>query len=272
MINFNGALIEKESNIFNAANRAFKYGDAVFETIKVKELKVIYLESHYFRLMASLRMLRMEIPLNFTMEYFEKEIISTVEINNLKNARVRFSVYRENGGLYTPETNAIGFLIEASGLNETIKEQYTLELYKDFYINSGLLSTLKTTNKLTNVLASIYCNENNYDNCILLNERKQVVEAINGNIFLVKGSHIITPPITDGCIKGVMRKKLIEYLESQDEFTFEESSISPFDIQKSDEVFITNAIVGVQPVTNYRKKVFSTVVGTQLKELSNTLV
>ncbi|UMB60857.1 aminotransferase class IV [Lutibacter sp. A80] len=264
MINFNGSILESEITVFGAANRAFKYGDALFETVKVINSKVIFLEDHYFRLMASMRMLRIEIPMNFTMEFFEKEIINTTVANNLDSARVRFTVYRSDGGTYAPVINTCSYLIESSPLNVEVKETYTLDVFKDYFLYSGLLSTIKTTNKITNVLASIFAKENNLDNCVLLNEKKFVVEAINGNIFTVKGTVIKTPPIEEGCVKGIMRKKLIEILSKTSEFTLKEEAISPFELQKADEVFITNAIVGIQPVTNYKKATFKTTVAERL--------
>jgi branched-chain amino acid aminotransferase len=258
MINFNGSILKDTATVFNANNRAFKYGDALFETIKVTNSKIHFLEDHYFRLMASMRMLRMEIPMDFTMEFLEKEIINTANSNSLNAARIRFTVYRNNGGLYAPTTNACSYLIEALPLNVVVKEKYTLDVFKDHYIYSGLLSTIKTTNKITNVLASIYAKENELDNCVLLNERKYVVESINGNIFIVKDNIIKTPPIEEGCIKGIIRKKIIEILSKSKDFVLKEEAISPFELQKADEVFITNAIIGIQPVTHYKKTTFET--------------
>ena len=272
MINLNGQIVSESEKIFNANNRALKYGDALFETVKVENLNIQYLEDHYFRLMASMRMLRMEIPMNFTMEFFENELIKTVEANDLKSARLRITVFRKDGGLYNPATNQIDFVIEASVLKNEIKENYTLDLFKDYFIYSGLLSTVKTTNKLTNVLASIYASENNLDNCILLNEKKHVVEAINGNIFLVKGTIIKTPSINEGCVKGVVRKKIIEMLLKHEKYTIEETEISPFEIQKADEIFITNAIVGIQPVTSYRKSNFKTTITQEIAEALKILI
>jgi branched-chain amino acid aminotransferase len=198
----------------------------------------------------------MEIPMDFTMEFFEKEIINTANSNNLKAARIRFTVYRNDGGLYTPTTNTCSYLVEASPLNIVIKEKYVLDVFKDYFIYSGLLSTIKTTNKITNVLASIFAKENELDNCVLLNERKHVVESINGNIFVVKDNIIKTPPLEEGCIKGIMRKKIIEIISKSNDYILKEEAISPFELQKADEVFITNAIIGIQPVTNYKKATF----------------
>jgi|TARA_B110000483_G_C18130071_1_gene517259 branched-chain amino acid aminotransferase len=259
MINFNGELLFKENIKLTTDNRGFKYGDGIFETIKVVNEKVIFWEDHYFRLMASMRMLRMKIPMEFTLEFLEKEILKTVAVlEDGASFRVRLNVFRKDGGLYTPKTNAIDYLIEASESNYKTKETYEIDVFKDFYNYSGLLSTIKTNNRMLNTLASIYANENDLDNCILVNERKGVVEVANANIFIVKNNIVKTPALTEGCIKGVVRSKVIDILIKNKDFTIEETVISPFEIQKADEVFITNAIMGIQAVTKYKKKSFNT--------------
>ena len=269
MINYNGNLINKESFNLSTENRAFNYGDGVFETIKIQQGKVVFWEDHYFRLMASMRMLRMKIPMNFTLEHLELELLKTVEGCGFKGmARARLTVYRKDGGLYTPKTNAVDYIIDVKPITSEMKSIYKIDLYKDFYNYSGLLSTIKTTNRMVNTLASIFAKENDLEGCILLNERKGVVEAANGNIFVVKGTVVKTPPLSEGCIKGISRLKVIDIINSHSDYTLEEVVISPFEIQKADEVFITNAIVGIQPVTQYRKKQFTTEIG---KKLKNTL-
>ena len=105
MLNYNGRILSKQEVSISPDNRAFKYGDGIFETIKVEHKKVIFVEDHYFRLMASSRMLRMQIAMNFTLEYFEQEILKLIEALQLSNARVRFSVFRKAGGLYTPSVH-----------------------------------------------------------------------------------------------------------------------------------------------------------------------
>ena len=259
MINFNGELLFKENIKLTTDNRGFKYGDGIFETIKVVHKKVIFWEDHYFRLMASMRMLRMKIPMEFTLEFLEKEILKTVAVlEDGASFRVRLNVFRKDGGLYTPKTNSINYLIEASESNYQTKETYEIDVFKDFYNYSGLLSTIKTNNRMLNTLASIYASENDLDNCILVNERKGVVEVANANIFIVKDNVVKTPALTEGCIKGIVRSKVIDILTKNKDFTIEETVISPFEIQKADEVFITNAIMGIQAVTKYKKKSFNT--------------
>jgi branched-chain amino acid aminotransferase len=261
MTNFNGTVLE-DSNKLSINNRGYTYGDALFETLKISKGHIMFWEDHYFRLMASMRIMRMEIPMNFTMEFLEEEVVKTLEVNNLQgaSARVKLLIHRNEGGLYLPDTNTISFIITAKHLeNEfySIKENvYEVDLFKDYFIAPGLLSTLKTNNKALNVIGSIYAKENNLQNCLLLNTDKQVVEALNGNVFLVKGNTIKTPPILDGCLKGIMRRQIIEIIKTISEYTLEETSISPFELQQADELFITNIIVGIQPVTKYRKKTF----------------
>jgi len=265
MVNFNGVLISSENIKLSLENRAFKYGDAIFETVKVLNKKVVFWEDHYFRLMASMRMLRMKIPIEFTLEFLEQEILKTVAAQQEANAyRIRLNIFRKDGGLYTPKTNKIDFTIEVKESTYQTKDFYSLDVYKDFYNYSGLLSTIKTNNRMVNTLASIFADENDLDNCILLNEKKGVVEVTNGNIFVVKGKVVKTPALTEGCIKGITRLKVLEILFKNKELTVEETSISPFEIQKADEVFITNAIIGVQPVTNYKKKTFTTEIGKKI--------
>ena len=267
MVNYNGKLLARENLNISLENRGFKYGDSIFETIKIQHNKIIFWEDHYFRLMSSMRMLRMKIPLKFTLEFLEREIIKTVNASNLNAlSRVRLNVYRKDGGFYTPRTNDIDYTIEVSAIESAVKERYNIDVFKDFYNFSGLLSTVKTNNRMVNTLASIYAKENDLDSCVLVNERKGVVEVANGNIFILKGDTIKTPSLEEGCIKGIVRKKIIEIISKNKDYTLEETSISPFEIQKADEVFITNAIVGVQPVTNYKKKTFSIDFGNKISQ------
>ncbi|HMB62723.1 MAG TPA: aminotransferase class IV [Eudoraea sp.] len=262
MVNFNGKLLPKESNFLNHGNRAIKYGDCVFETLRAHRGTVLFLEDHYLRLMASMRILRMEIPMDFTMEYMEEQIGHTLAANRLQDApaRIRFTVFRNNGGYYLPETNTISYTIEAFPLDSEkfiwSSAPYEVELFKDHYVNADLLSTLKTNNRLINVTGSIYARENGYQNCLLLNQFKNVVEALNGNLFLVTGDHIKTPPLKDGCLNGIIRKQLLNMLKRGGKYILEETSVSPFELRKADELFITNTMCGLQPVTKYRKADF----------------
>lgn len=276
MINFNGNIVAKDTNLLTQ-NRAFLYGDAVFETVKIVNSKILFLEDHYFRLMSSMRVVRMEIPMNFTMEYFEEQLLSLVSDNDFSNSsRARITIFRNDGGYYLPQTNTVSFLIHVVGIDSALysfsEREYEVDLFKDFYVTKQLLSSIKTTNRMLNITASIFANENGLDNCLLLNDSKNIVEAIQGNIFMLKGNRLITPPVSEGCLNGVMRKQVLEIAKKIESLEVVEEVISPFDLQKADELFITNVIKGIQPITKYRKKGFGMGLSKILHEKLNGIV
>lgn len=268
MVNYNGTLTEQASTPIT--NRGLNYGDAVFETMKFSGGKLFFWEDHYFRLMASMRILRMEIPQSFTPEYLEEQIYKTITAQVTINDayRVKLLVWRDASGTYLPDNNEVSYALVVSPLTNafyTLNDTpYEVELFKDYYVNSGLLSTLKTNNKVIQVVGSIFAKENGYQNCLLLNEKKQVIEALNGNLFVVKDGRIKTPPLEDGCLKGIIRKQILEILNKVPDYLIEEASISPFELQKADELFITNVITGIQPITKYRKKTYTNIASQHL--------
>ncbi len=278
MINSNGKLVEDDMAVVAIQNRGYAYGDALFETIRVNSGKILFWEDHYFRLMASMRILRMQIPMQFTPEFLEKEILAIVEENGLTNstARIKLIVNRVSGGLYTPDSNDIEYHISASSLSSSFytiaDEKYEVTLFKDHYVGADLLSTIKSNNKIINILGGIFAKENGFDNCLLLNANKMVVEALNGNLFLVKGNTIKTPPLSDGCLRGILRTQLLRILEKLPEFEVEEASISPFELQKADELFITNVIGGIVPIKKFRKKEYTTTASKRILGVLNARI
>ena len=279
MVNLNGEIVSNNQANLNITNRGLAYGDAVFETIRVNGNQILFWEDHYFRLMASMRIMRMRIPMEFTLEHLEKQIKDTIASHGLpatQSIRVKFTVYRDSNGLYTPTDNKIGFFIAIKKIdspfytiNNIESSPYEIELFKDHLIAPDLLSTLKTNKRAINVLAGIFAKENNFQNLLLLSTEKKVIEATNGNIYLVKGNTIKTPPTKDGCINGVLRKQLLKVLEKNTEFTIEESSISPFELQKADELFTTNVISGITSISKYRKKTYDNTVAKKVLGLLN---
>jgi branched-chain amino acid aminotransferase len=271
MVNYNGIISNDFQDLAN--NRSFLFGDGVFETLKVVNGKILFWEDHYFRFMASLRIIRMRIPMEFTMEFLEQKVLDLMHQKAMSNARVRITVFRNAGGKYMPDTSTVSYLIDAEELAtenyQLIKTPYEVELYKDFYVSKQLLSTLKTTNKIIYITASIFANENGFQNCLLINEDKNIVEATQGNIFMVLGNTLITPPLTEGCLNGIMRLQILRILKKQTKFQWEERPISPFELQKADELFITNVVKGIQTITKYRKKEFNHTVAAEILTMLN---
>tara|TARA_B100001996_G_scaffold381626_1_gene371438 strand:+ start:552 stop:1388 length:837 start_codon:yes stop_codon:yes gene_type:complete len=260
MINYNGNFKDQSLDHFN--NRGFLFGDSVFETIKVVDNKIIYWEEHYLRLMSSMRILRIEIPGLYTPDFFEEEIQKTnLKIDSFFTGRVRLTIFRREGGLYLPDYNDPIFVINSQQTDQKLfnvnLNSYKVDLFKDYQIQSNLISNLKTNNRVVNVIGSIYAKENDLDNCILLNDQKVVSEFLNGNIFIVKNNHVITPPISSGCLNGIMRNKIIELINKLTNLEIEEKDFSPYELISSDEIWVSNSISGIIPVTEYRRKKFS---------------
>ncbi|HLN96326.1 MAG TPA: aminotransferase class IV [Flavobacterium sp.] len=259
MLHFNGELVP-DASIPLAGNRGFLFGDGVFETLRVNDAKPLFLEDHYFRLMAAIRICRMEIPMTFTMEFFSAAIAELVTtLGYQAAARVRITVFRNSGGSYRPTDNTVSWLMEATAIDPVFgweEGPYEVELYKDYLIPRQLLSSIKSTNRMLNVTAAVFAEENGYANCLLLNDARNVAEAVQGNVFMLTGNRLVTPPVSEGCLNGIMRQQVVALARKMEGFEVVEEPISPFDLQKADELFLTNVIMGIRPITYYRKKAF----------------
>lgn len=268
MINYNGAIIEKADLPSADIARATMYGDAVFETLKMQEGKLFFIEDHYFRLMAGMRILRMPISMDFTPEFFIEQAERLAEEVAIENGRLRIQVVRVADGKYTPsEDQSTVWWMELEELEsiEYIHSEkgLTVDLFKDHYIQPGLLSTIKSSNSLPYVLGGVYARENNLDAVLMVNDNKMLVEANASNVFVLKGDVLRTAPLEDGALRGVFRKNLLNW-GKEIGLQVKEESINPFDLQKADEIWLTNTISGVQWVEKYRKNTYK---GDKAKEL-----
>ena len=272
MINYQGDIIELKALPVQDVKRATMYGDAVFETIRMRDNKLLFVEDHYFRLMASMRILRMPIPMEFTPEFFVDEANRLAEEVAVTDGRLRLQVVRKSEGRYTPDDN--NECVWWMELEELGSQDYTwtskglkVDLFKDHYIQPGLLSTLKSSNALPYVLAGIFAKENGFDAMLLVNDNKMLVEANAANVFVLKDNILKTAPLEDGPLRGVFRKNLIGWAKEIG-LEIKEESINPFELQKADEIWLTNTISGVQWVEKYRKRTYK---GDKAKELIELL-
>lgn len=274
MINHNGEILDIDAVPFRADFRPTMYGDALFETIKYNGAKLVNWEDHYFRAMASMRILRMEIPMEWSPEYLEEQVMETLRAAHLEAnaARIRITLYRDGEGKYTPATTAeMGYFIMTEALPdadfELNKDGLSIDIYKDHEVPKSMLSNLKTTNSLLYSLAGIFARDNELDDVLLVNADKHVVEATASNVFMIANGKLITPPLETGALRGVMRKHILRNAKEWG-LEIEEKGFSPFDLQRADEVFLTNSITGIQWVANYRKKTYG---NTMIKEIVEKL-
>ncbi len=269
VFNFNGSIVDTID--FNDINRAFLYGDGIFDTLLIIDSKIIFAEDHYFRLLKGMRLLRMEIPIFFTQNFWENEIHRLLIEKKLKDARVRTSIFRKGEGLYLPKVNDINFLIQAEIFTEINTPNIKIGVYKEQTINQNSLNNVKSTNKLVNVLASIFADENEYNNVLLLNHHRRIVSVINGNIFIIKENTIKTPLLSEGCIDGIIRKKIVTLLKKYSDYVVTETELNLFDLIQADEIFYTNSIIGAQGVQNFKNRIYATKQSSKINEIIKSL-
>lgn len=258
---YNGHVISLYEPAISFTNRAFRYGDSLFESMRYTNGKIMFLANHVKRIKLSMTTLRMNVPAEFTSANIEKLILHLLEKNNIKqDTRIRLTVFRNEGGFYTPNTNDISFLIEAEKLENT---GYTLNqkgLWVDVYAEIkkpiNKISSIKTGSALLYVMAGITKTSLRLDDCLLVNDNGNIIESINSNIFVVKNGTLYTSPISDGCIDGVMRKQILDIAAENKLLTFEQP-LTVHTLTNGDEVFLTNAIKGVQWVGQFKNKFYT---------------
>lgn len=274
MLSFNGRIISRSDFCLSPANRAFCYGDGIFESIRVRQGKPLWIEYHYNRILKSADQLKLNINPEWSIELFKDTITSLHNANHNSNtaSRIRFSLFRNDGGLYTPYTNNASYLVETEPLDQN---QYVINtkginivIYPDIKKQYNILSGMKSINAQLYVLASIYKRNNGYGDALILNEEGMISEATSSNIFIYKNSKVITPPLSQACVAGVMRAIIIETVKEIG-LPLEEAKVSPNDLIHADEIFLTNAIIGIKWVKGYENKKYSNKISTELVQNLN---
>jgi len=259
-ISYNGKFISDEAVNFHTENRAFLYGDSIFETLRVNNRNILFFDEHLQRLIKGMKVLKYDIPNTFTVfkKRLYEEIIQLLNRNKIfKSSRIRITVFRKAGGLYTPETNKVDYVISVYKLEE---DEFTLNkiglrigIYKDIKKPLNVFSEYKMVNSAIYTLAGIYKKENSFDDCLILNENNNIAEAISSNVFIVRENKLIFPPVSDGCINGIMRNAIIKIARLYNIVCIARS-ISSSDLLIADEIFFSNSISGIQWVGAYKNK------------------
>lgn len=254
----NDGFIPADQPLLTAHNRGFRYGDGLFESMRMVNGKLKFAEQHADRLKAGMKALKME-GANLLDEYFLKQ--KTAELckkNKLKdNVRFRLSVYRDGEGLYTPATNKSGYVLEASPLTESTyelnKKGLIVDVYDEITKSADKLANYKTCNSLVYVMAGLYKKQYNLDEVFILNHNGFLCESISSNVFVVYNKQIYTPALSEGCISGVMRGVVMNIAKTNN-IQIVEAQINPEVLKEAEEVFITNAIGGIRWVMGYGRK------------------
>ncbi len=223
-------------------NDGLLYGYGVFETILIKENKPVYLEEHYERLIRGCDQLKINFKMSF--EKFKFYIDLYLKKNSLSDCVLRVTVFKnknESNILVTHRENTYKPLHYREGFKVEISE---------FKRNShSILSNVKSTNYLENIYSLREAKEIGSDEVLFLDTQNHLSEGATSNIFFIKDGIIYTPTKECGILEGIVRNKLIELIEKNKHLVIKKGFYSLKELLDADEVFLTNSIMGIMPVS-----------------------
>jgi len=256
-INFNGEIVDADSKLLTVANRAFKYGDGLFESMRLMKGQLKFADLHADRLQRGMRALKIDGYSQMDAWFLKEKAAQLASRNRIKHGRLRLTVYRDAEGLYAPTQNKMAYCL---GISPSEEPRYFLndkglivDVFTELPKPINYLSNIKTCNSLQYVMAGLYKTQNKLDEVFLINQLGNLCEASSSNVFVWYKSHLYTPALSEGCVEGVMRQ-VVSKLAIENKIPFTEAQINPDILYEADEVFITNASRGIQWVMGFGVK------------------
>jgi branched-chain amino acid aminotransferase len=259
-INYNGKILDENEPIVVAQNRGLRYGDGIFETMKLTNGKLILGDEHFARLWKGMQQLHFDIPKLLSPEKFETEILQLAAKNKLTAARIRLTIIRSDGGIYDAKNNTPNYIIEAITLPEDNGKLNSnglqLCIFTDAKKSIDTFSNLKTNNYLPYFMGAMFAKKQHCNDALILNSEANICDSTIANVFYIKDEIIFTPALTQGCVAGVMRKFLIDKIRSLG-FAVYETIVTKEDIVNADEVFLSNSIYNIRWVAGIENKIYT---------------
>jgi branched-chain amino acid aminotransferase len=270
---YNNKCYPVDEPIFKVNNRSFRYGDGLFETIRLIKGNLHLFDYHIERILNGAEFLKLEFPKNWNEAFFKKKVNELLEKNQeFENGKIRLSIFRADGGTYAPKSSKANLLIEYEPLNSDSfilnKKGLKMEVFSEMEKTSNPFSNFKSSNALIYVLASIYRKEEGLNDCFIVNSQNRIIEGISSNLFIVKDGSLITPPLSEGCVAGVMRSYLLNLLEQKD-IEYRMAPIQLEDLFQAQEIFLTDSIKGIRWVGSYKVKRYNLSLAEQLNQYLN---
>lgn len=266
--NFNGELFGIVEPVLKINNRSFCYGDGMFESILWHKRRILFFDDHWNRLINGISALKLQSSGSFTQANIKEQVENLLKANKTTgNARIRIQVFRDEGGLYTPSVNSFSYIISITDLPGPVlalnAKGLCIDIFSDIPKQPSPLSKYKTANSMVFTMAGLFAKENGLDECFVLNSSGFIAEAISSNVFLFHENKLVTPPLSDGCIDGVMRKNIMILCQAEN-IPVSEKQVTVENLNDVDEIFITNATKGIQWVGKYRDKEYKNDFSKQL--------
>jgi branched-chain amino acid aminotransferase len=264
--NYNGRFFADDENVLSKDDRSYRYGDGLFETMKLINGNISLGDHHFERLFSGLDILKFHIPVLFTKHKIEVEIKELCKKNECeRSARIRLSVSRGNGGLYDCD-NKFSYLIECWPLEqkELNENGLIIDIFPDAKKSIDVFSNLKSANYLPYVMGAIWAKENKLNEALILNQHDRICDSTIANVFWAKDNKVFTPPLSEGCVAGIMRKKILELATLNPDYMLHETVLSQEILLQADEVFLTNAIAGIRWVKECGNKVYKNTISSKI--------
>lgn len=253
--NLNGKIFRAGERVIHPDNRSFRYGEGLFETIRLSNAKIPLWNEHWNRLSYSLPRLYFSLPPHFTSEFLKSELLSLAEKNNcLDAARARITVFKGGGGLWENPTTSFNYLIQCWPLeNKTFsmhENGLDIGLFADGWKSCDAFSNFKNNNYLLYAMAAQYAKQQQWNEALILNQHNRICDATIANVFFMKEDVVCTPHLNEGCVAGVMRNYLLQQLK-QAGIKTEEGAYTVADLLQAHELFLTNAFYGIRWVKSF---------------------
>lgn len=273
-INYNGTIVLGDMAILTADNRAFRYGDGIFETMLFKDGAIRFLDRHVARLQRSMQKVQLDKVSKFDAFFIKSITEELIRKNKMvgQKVRVRLIVFRDGDGLYTPLSNEPVFVLQVQKYEEPQRNNkigLIVDLYSEFKKPFSDLSDLKSNNALLYVMAGLFKAKGKLDEVLILNQEGFLCEALTSNVFIYYEKTLYTPALNQGCVDGVMRRVVMDIAEAEG-IPVVEAQISPEIMQEADEIFCTNAVQGIQWVMGYKQKRYFNRISRILQERVST--
>lgn len=268
-----GEYVNENQAFISRDNRAFRFGDGFFETMRVYDGKVIFLENHFARIADTLQALRMQSPIPLTLETLKNQLQGLIQRNQITHGgRIRITFYRKSTGFYLPKNDDYSYFIEAEALLENQFELNpvgkNVDIFTDFKKDINKLSVYKTLNCQLYVMSALFARDKGLDEALIQNNRMSIIESTSSNLFIVSNGVLYTPTLQDGCLAGTMRMNIINLALDQ-KIKVYECTLNPQNLLSADEMFLTNAVRGIEWVVSYRTKRYFNTMAKRMVEVLN---
>lgn len=251
LLNYNGVICTGEELVSNAHNRALRYGEGLIETMLWQKKKIRHAALHYDRLQQSLTLL--DFP-SIAMKEWMKAIQRTILANQEPEACIIRSQFFSDD-----QSTALQYMIEALPLpprhGEWPEQMLRIGISEKVIKSADHISPLKTTSRLLYTVAAAEAAQQQWDDALLLNPEGRVAESTISNVWIIRQDTLLTPPLTEGCISGIFRRYMLDLGELSG-MPVREQALSPEALEQADELFLTNAIRGIQPIGHFNGKAY----------------